>query len=203
MNIEVIDIDGHISAGSLLGTSGTKDIIDDINSSFGMSSEYFGSVDDIFKTGRETFVSRHIDDILKESARVSNITDKFMNEDVIKAILTEDDLLHIPPSMHMPILQDPEIRQLLKDERIDGFGILEEHLPEEDVYGRLIRNGYVEDLSEAMDENGNVEFVWEYEQDDPELDIDELDYVMETRKFIKKIIDTTQKDPTNYPMYRG
>jgi hypothetical protein len=192
-----------VPAGALLGTSGSKAIIDDINNSYGMNSEYFGSVNDIFKSNRETFVSTFITDIMEEANKVKIIANQLFETEGYKPIICEDDLINIPSKMILPILLEPEVRSLLKEGRIDGFGFDEALLPEEDYYGRLCKNGYVEDTLEALDEDGNLTLTFEFKDTDPELSLDEMDYIMETRQYIKNILKTTYKDPTNYPMNRS
>jgi hypothetical protein len=201
--MDIIDLNCSVPAGALLGTSGSKSIIDDINNSYGMHSDYFGSVNDVFKSGRETFVSSFITDIMNEANKVKIIANQLFEPDGYKAIITEDDLINIPSKMILPILLEPEVRSLLKEGRIDGFGYDEANLPEEDYYGRLCNNGYVEDTLSALDEKGNLELTFEFEDTDPELSLDEMDYIMETRQYIKNILRTTYKDPTNYPMSRS
>jgi len=201
--MDIIDLNCMVPAGALLGTSGSKAIIDDINNSYGMNSEYFGSVNDIFKSNRETFVSTFITDIMEEANKVKIIANQLFETEGYKPIICEDDLINIPSKMILPILLEPEVRSLLKEGRIDGFGFDEALLPEEDYYGRLCKNGYVEDTLEALDEDGNLTLTFEFKDTDPELSLDEMDYIMETRQYIKNILKTTYKDPTNYPMNRS
>lgn len=201
--MDIIDLNCMVPAGALLGTSGSRAIIDDINNSYDMNSEYFGSIDDIFKSNRETFVSTFITDIMDEANKVNIIANQLFETEGYKSIICEDDLINIPSKMILPILLEPEVRDLLKEGRIDGFGFDESFLPEEDYYGRLCNNGYVEDTLSALDKDGNLTLTFEFKDTDPELSLDEMDYIMETRKYIKNILKTTYKDPTNYPMNRS
>lgn len=201
MEIEVIDVEGIVSSGALLGTSGTKDILDGISESFGMNTDYFGSVDDVFSARRESFISTHIDPILQQSVFVEGVIEKIEQPDEFVPITNENDLLHIPPCMHVAILCDPVVKDLLEDERIDGFGIEAKDLPKNDPYNNLL-SGYVEDITEAWDENGTVEYVCTFDEMDPELSDDEIDHLRDTREYIREVIEKTYKDPTKYPFNR-
>ena len=112
--------------------------------------------------------------------------------------------------MQLPILLDPEVLQLLKQGRIDGFGYSYEQLKDvEDVYGRYINNGLCECVQEALQkdpETGETyieteEVFW---SDDPQFTEDEIDKMAATREFIKLyILSQSNLDPSSISEERG
>ena len=202
-NVTNINLDYSCSAGSLLGTTGTREIIDELNTSLGLNSSFFGGVEDIFRTQRSALLDNTLNPILRANQVVEVATNKLFNNDVIRPIVCEDDLLNIPPCMHLAILTMPRVKSLLEEERIDGFGVDPKLLPDDDMYGRLISNGRVDDLLDSMDKNGEVIFHWDFYEGDVELTEEELDYIEESRKYINNLLDKTIYDPTCFPISRS
>lgn len=191
------------SPGSLLGTEGTADIIRSINLNMGMDHGFFGSVNDVFQAGRQAFVQNIIEPIRRVTTQLKNTAAKLLRNDVIVPLVTIEDFHYVPPKMHMPILMYEPVRALHAEGRIDGFGYNAEDLPTEDVYGRLISNGRVDDVRAAMDKTGTFEVHYCFDSMDPELSFEELDYIDTTRQAIDELLANTSVDPTNAPMTRG
>lgn len=194
-----IRLDAVPTPGALLGTSGSAELIANINSRLGLVSDYFGSVHDVFSRGRQAFVRNIVEPIRQVGLQVRQAANKFVKNDVYIPLVDRKDFEeYIPPCMQMPILMHEPVRRLHEQGRISGFGIAPEALPEEDAYGRLINNGVVEDLASAMDKNGEFTVYWEYDTMDPDLSHQDLDYIEQTRDAITAMLGGSDRwDPTN------
>lgn len=192
-----IYLDGVPSLGSLLGTSGRKQIIDNLNINMGTNHEYFGSVHDIFAKGRQAFVQNVVDPIRRNAAKISQAVVKYTRPDVIMELTKEKDFEYIPPCMEMSILLYPPVYELFKQGRVEGFGYHPEQVSSNDYYGRLINNGTYNDDVTPLDDDGDFTVTYEYHDSDPELSEAELNMIENTREAVKRIIDNTLLDPTN------
>lgn len=193
---------GAVSAGSLLGTTGTSALLSSINDSLGGSS-FFGSVHDGFRDIRNSFVENIVRPIQQAAVAMQSVVNILMNPDTIRPLVNGEDLRAIPPCMYEPIIMFPPVRLLLNQGRISGFGYDPEKLPEEDTWGRLINNGCVHDVLANVDADGDVPVDYEWRSTDPNPSFEELDAVELTRSFIFKLLETTTLDPTDYPFDRG
>lgn len=146
---------------------------------------------------------------LNESERIiSNVTNKMVNSDYIRPIVSMADLeAGIPPSMHLPIVYYQPVRVMLEDGLVDGFGIDPKSLAPNDIYESVLQSGYVDNItSESLDEDDCVELVYKYNTDDPELTDDEVDAIRETREYIDKFMTdkaTSHLDFTDYTSLHG
>jgi hypothetical protein len=151
---------------------------------------------------RQHFIDNRIKPI-REKAR-DFIKAKIVEFNVADKIVIIDDeskLEAIPTCMQEGILAFEPIKTLFEQHRIFGFGF--ESAPEEDVYGRLINNGRIDDIAEAMDKDGMVEFEWTWKSTDPDYTFEDLDNMEATREWLEKFLEETNIDPTDYPNVRG
>ena len=197
----MIQLNASPTLGLMVGTSATSSLIAQINSEMGGGS-FFSEIGDVLNKKRQMFIDNKIKPI-REMAR--NIIKKKLKDfsvaDKIVIIDDEKKLEAIPTCMHEPILAYAPIKELFNEGRIYGFGF--EEAPEEDMYGRLINNGRIEDVGAAMNKKGEVTFKYEWTSLDPDLDIDELDCIEETRNWLDKFLSSSQIDPTDYPNLKG
>jgi len=193
---------GSISAGALLGTTGSSDLVSSINASFS-NSTFLSGLSESFHDIRNSFMQNVVRPIQIGRQAIASRVNRLLNPDMIRPLIKEEDFQSVPPSMYMPIVLYPPVRRLLEQGRISGFGFDPDHLPEEDVYGRLINNGTVYDVLGSADKDGNVWLTWEWCSLDPNLSFDELDAIEKTRETIARILSNTMFDPTDYPCERG
>ena len=193
---------GSISAGALLGTTGTSELIASINESL-MGSNFVSNIKDTFHEIRNSFFENVIKPIQKGKNEVIQLANVLMNPDVIRPLIDIIDFKAIPPVMYEPIIMFPPVRTLLEQGRINGFGFDPDFLPQEDVWGRLINNGVCEDVLSNVDENGEVWLSWEFQSTDPDHTLEELDAIDLTRQAILRILETTDLDPTDISEERG
>lgn len=191
------------SIGSLLGTSGNLALVNNINQSLGGDTNWFGSMMDNLSGIRNVFIDNVITPIKSTIRQVENVVKTMLNPDVIRPLITLDDFRSPPPSMHLPILTFVPVRELLEQGRITGYGYNAEFLPKEDVVGRLIDNGTVHDILTAVQADGTVQFVDEWDSTDPLYSNEELDHLEVTRNKILDILATTKLDPTDITEERG
>jgi hypothetical protein len=103
--------------------------------------------------------------------------------------------------MHMPILMHAPVKDLFERGLIDGYGYDPTHLPEEDVYGRLIDNGRVSTWYDGPKLPDTFRTI--HRSDDPDLTPAELDHIEMTRNFIDTFLIETVFDPTSPDDVRG
>ena len=133
--------------------------------------------------------------------KIINFTDNYVEAGIFP--ITNETLLNsIPYDMLEPIVTFEPVKQLIKDEKIYGFGINYEDIPEEDVWGRLCSNGVVE-LDEDTDVS-KVKLEWKWESTDPEYTFEDIEAISKTRDFISKFIEQEMqneapRDFSNFP----
>lgn len=205
MNIRKAITVGDIpSPGALLGTTGSRRLIETINDSLGTAA-FFGSMNDRYAAVTNAFIEKVVKPIQEIGQTISHVSRTLINPDEYRHLETLDDFRYTPPCMQMPILTYAPVRKLLEQGRISGYGFDPDDLPTEDVFGRLCSNGTIEDMSAAYSEAGNgiPDFMYDFYDDDPELSFDELRYIEETRKTIDHILEATLWDPTDPTQERG
>lgn len=187
------------SPGALLGTSGGSELIQSINDSIG-NTEWFESARNAFAPMHNAFLQNVVNPIRQTMTALSSTVTSYLNPDVFRPLVQENDLVSIPPCMHIPILMAPAVQHLHEQGRIDGFGYDPDTLPYEDVHGRLLQNGHIENaLSEPPSDNPNYHpMVYIWDSNDPQLDDEEIEAIRDTREFIETYIRETGIDPTAY-----
>lgn len=199
---QVILDSGLVDAGALLGTTGRQDLINDINSRCGGSS-FFGSEHDPYRDSYSVFMSTVVNPLREARDKLIATSNTLFRMDRYRAITSVAELEQgIPPSMHMGIVMYEPVRKMLEEERIDGFGIKPNELPDEDVFGRLIRNGTVHLYNGCLDKDSQYVITDEVTSLDPEIDREDLDMLQDTRDFIDKFMkdeNTKYMDFTDYP----
>ena len=190
------------SLGSLLGTTGNQQLVKNINESLG-SAAFFGSARDMYASVNNAFIENIIVPIRQTVHQIQDTVKTFLNPDSIRPLVTQADFKHIPPCMQLPLLMHPQVRKLLEEGRIAGFGANPAWLPKEDAYGRLINNGAVDHVLSQIDKDGRVEFVNVYESTDPIYSWDELDAIAASRRYMEIILRDTKLDPTDIGSERG
>lgn len=206
MRICELTMDTNIlSLSTLLGTNGQQELINDINARGGGGS-YFGSVNDPFREGFTNFMNQIVIPIRNVRNAMKHTFDAMMMKDVFRPIDSIEKLeMGIPPCMYYPIIYTPVIRQLLYEERIDGFGIDIQTLREDDPYQVLLDNGHVELHSTTLEKDGKYTIRFCEDTSAPELTFEEVDALRATREFINRFYQeesTRVLDFTSYPDLR-
>lgn len=181
MPIPIIECSVVPNITASLGSTGKKSLLSAINTSWGGSGVLFGSDIDPLGDRYRTFLSRVVAPAVSDSIAVTAVHDACTDTSDFRPIVCENDLRNIPPSMHVPIMTHPVMRRLLGEDRISGFGLAPWDLPEEDIVGRLLSNGRIENI----DPKGPpvvFEHVWR--TGDPTYDGDALEAIEATREFI-------------------
>lgn len=192
-----------LSLSALLGTSSSQNLIDDINARSG-ATNFFGSVNDPFKTGFQNFMMNVVQPI-KEVSRLAQATaKKLFSKDVYRPISSIKDLKNgIPPCMQEMVAYYPPIRSMIEEERIDGFGYNPKHMFDYDIYGKALDSGHVDDVFSKMDKDTGEFTIHFYEDDElPVMTREEKEAARITREFIDKFMSdevTSSVDFTDYP----
>jgi hypothetical protein len=185
------------SLGSLFGTSASSDLINQINSSL-PTQGVFGSSLDPFKAHYENFLTNIVNPILAthdqiQQLQVISITSE---EDKIISIYNLDQLqFHCPSMMRLPILMYPPVMQLYEENKLTAWNLdIPKEVREHDIYGEAIKN-CVADL-DWNEEEGLIGYTY-WESTYPDITLDELEDIQETRDFIDQILEETDFDPTD------
>lgn len=203
MNVSCLSLaSNNISMGALLGTTGSSELLRNINAASG-GTTYFGSANDPHRGIHQTFMQMVVNPLRTASAAIANVQAKLERKDTMRAINSIEELERgIPPTMHLPIVYYPPIRKMLEDERIDGFGIDPKQLDVEDIYADILKSGYIEFSSEDLDKDGGITMAHIFNSDDQELELEEIEFIRATREYIDEFMndeDTSFMDFTDYP----
>ena len=202
MNVSEMSLDTNIlSLGSLLGSTGSQELVRDINRHCG-NSTFFGSADDPFRQGFARFMETIAVPIRQVGMQVKSAVDKIFKKDEIRPIVSMKDLQHIPPCMHAPIIYHPPVRKMLEEERIDGFGIDPKKLEDGDIYNDVLESGHCWISSDTLGKDGSIEYTTFESSDAPELTKEECMDILATRYFLNQIMEdekTEHFDVTDFP----
>jgi hypothetical protein len=188
--------------GNMLGTSGSAELIKLINYQTGGGSSYYGSDNDPYRNNYYHFMQNIVNPIRETHLKLQAAKMTIEQPDTYRVIDSIEELEKgIPPCMYDAIVTFPPIRKLAQAGKIEAFGLDVNNYPLEDVYGRLIDNGTVVLLPENI-KDGMIELKYKWVSTDPDLSIDEIEIVRETREFLDEFLtnkNTEHIDPTSIP----
>lgn len=202
------------TAGQLFGNTSSTECLKQIAQNFGQNTSYFGSDMDPMRNQYAHFRQNVLQPYFQVQQCLHQADALFERQDVFYPITSLEALQEgPPPCMWVPILMYPPIMELLKDEKICGYGFDPNTFPEvdPDPYGRLINNGTIQlfnDNTTFTDKNDPDAFWVEevYTTYDPKVTDEELMALEKTRKFLDAFMaaeDTMYLDPTNPFELRG
>lgn len=203
IELQSLSLDTNLlSLGAILGTSGSSELISNINQRCG-SGSFFGSMEDPFRTGYQAFMTKIVEPIRHVQQTLFSTAKSLFHKDVYRPIDSRKELEKgIPPCMQLGIVYYAPIRRMLEEESIDGFGIDIKTLREDDPFEPVLNSDYVELYSDVLRGKGDFDmYHYEY-SDSPELSDDEIVALRKTREYIDRFIvdDETQCfDFTSFP----
>ncbi len=203
IELQSLSLDTNLlSLGAILGTSGSSELISNINQRCG-SGSFFGSMEDPFRTGYQAFMTKIVEPIRHVQQTLFSTAKSLFHKDVYRPIDSRKELEKgIPPCMQLGIVYYAPIRRMLEEESIDGFGIDIKTLREDDPFEPVLNSDYVELHSDVLRGKGDFDmFHYEY-SDSPELSDEEIVALRKTREYIDRFIvdDETQCfDFTSFP----
>lgn len=187
-------------AGMLLGTHGSQEILNEINSRFASSGVMFGSDSDPMADCYKEFKRTHVN-LARDTINLLEKANAIVGRDQNKIIelSCEEDLVEIPTCMYLPILTYEPIRKLYKKESIFGWGVEDEFVADADPYDHVIKNGLIET---NIDGTWPKEYCWMWTTEDPYISIEDRDKLLFSRRFVsayieKQILEGTMRDPTD------
>ena len=189
-----LTLGGVPTLASLIGTSGEAPLLRSINMDMN-NNDFFGGVNDLMARSRDAFVTNIVRPIQMIGNSIKNMTNFFDYDEKYIPITSEDLLTKIPVCMQDSILRYEPVRKLFDSGRIFGFG--HTAIVDGDPYGRLISNGFVEDVFEAMDDKCEFEFKYEWHSTDPDLSEEEIESIDETRRYLDWVLRNTDIDFTD------
>lgn len=174
----MLQISAQAMPGMFLSTATPRATLDRINSTLG-GVGYFGTANDPFRDGHMQYMQSYVVPIQLAQEQVREYARAHVDKDYIRALTCEEDFFTTPPCMYMPILSYAPVYELLKQGRIDGYGIPIEAVHDDDPYGRAIENG-------ALWYNGEHDcrtdtIVWYIGNEEIEMEEDEKMNLLVTR----------------------
>lgn len=187
------------SLGALVGTVSSAPVIHSFNQRWGNSQGViFGQTGDPYKDNYAHFNTLVNDVMIPVQHQVTEIIQN-IEKPKLQPIQSESDLRDISDNMKVPILVYEPVRKLFEEDKIYGFGYDKKYLPHEDVYGRLIDNFSADFNHKELPSS----FIGIWESSDPKLSDEDLDAIIESRKFIDEWLeqqlgsDGDRIDPTD------
>ena len=201
--LSLLSLPSSIPLGLLSGQYGQQAVLEELNNSWRNSGSgvIFGT--DTFSERFKAFSAMLGERIDTVKETVLKTVEAACCPNKFQEITCEDDLMHVPACMFIPILTDPFIRGKYEEGMLDGWGVTADQLPEEDVYGRLIKNGRFDTGTEDYQRDAPVQWVWA--NDDPDLTREQLDMIEDARGFCSTFLqeqlgeDGDMRDFTNLP----
>lgn len=190
------------SSSAIFGTAGSAELLRTINDRMG-STSFFGSMADRNAEISNHFIQNIVAPIQATIQVMAGAITSLSAQDVFRPLTTFDDFQYVPPCMYESLIFYPPMKRMLEQGRIEGWGYDADNLTDEDRWGRLIKNGVVEDVLEAHAGDDDIIYEQTFDSGDPDWDLDKLDAVESARRTIDRMMAETQFDPSNYPMERG
>lgn len=168
------------SIGALLNTTQSRSVLDAINAQSG------GGV--CFGQQGNPYAERYM--ALREALTVIDDADRVITRtvttikipDKIIPVTSIEEARVVPPCMYFPILTYGPVRKLFEEGKLYGYNIDPKCLPEEDDYGRMIKNGTAVVGEDEL-------FEWEWRSTDPRHTDEELKIIDETRKWFGEFLE--------------
>lgn len=186
------------SVSALMGNMSSVQSLDNINNS--INNFQVSNFSKELQSRRDSMIN-HVINPLRKTYDLIKGTFNIGDSNLFKSITTLKDLNNPPPIMYEAILTHKPIYKLWVNERIDGYDVVS--LPDRDIYGDYINTGTVEDVLDNMDDDGCIEHVITWTDEDPDLSFKEMDMILDTREYLDELLATTMLDPTNIYKRRG
>lgn len=180
--LSLIELPTAIPLGIYSGQHGCQAVLEELNASWRNSGSGVIFSNDTFSNRFKEFSSMIGKQITEVKDTVLRAVEAVCCPNKIQELTCAEDLQNIPACMHIPILTMPEIRPLFEAGRLNGWGVTADQLPEEDVVGRLIKNGRFDTGDPDYDPEAPVR--WTFVSDDPDYTREELDKIETSREFI-------------------
>ena len=170
--LSVVETPQAIPLSSFTGVDGMRDVLEHMNSTWRGSGPGV-----IF--GEGVFGDRY----RKFTELVTNKQREF------QLIDSQEALEHIPPCMYIPILTFAPVRKLWEDGMLHGWDINPEDIPEEDVVGRLIKNGRFDSSDEEWMKDKERGVSYTTATNDPDYTREQLNLIESSREFIDEWLE--------------
>ncbi len=196
----IMTVDTMPGAGALLGSTGTAAVLNAINAG-ATGASFFGSANDPFRNITNSFIQNFVVPAQNMAHQLASTAFSMTRANEIVSINSITELNQITPAMYYPILMMPEMRQLLEQGRIQGWGISIDHVPAYDSYGNVINSNLIDGSDPNCD--------WTFRErislcEDPfMLNLDERRYLRQARDVVRRALEETDLDPTNPMVTRG
>ncbi len=184
----LVDVGAMPTASAMLGEGGFNPVVDRLNAEWAETNGViFGDRDD-FNGARGTYFQQLVTDPINVAMiEIQSSVGFLMGSNEIRPLVTEESLLTVPDVMKVGILTSPTIRPHFESGRLYGWNIEPSILPDEDIIGRLIGNGMVQ---QTLNDKGKLEFAqeyieWTWTSDDPEMTLDEVDMYEDSRTYFE------------------
>lgn len=183
-------------------------VLDLLNS--GSGSSYFGSTADRYRDVYANTMRQHVATVWQANEQIYAAAGALANTDEIRPLTTPEAISAPPPCMVKAVLSYPPLNDLWRNGYVQGYGDLtpEECVNDREYYTReILRNGIVhtddDATGKALITDDALHFEYEWHDDDPYLTHKQKEDIRETWRYIQKILDDTDMDPTDITSVRG
>ena len=199
------EIDNVPNLSAMIGSVGSQDVIDQINTRWGGASTVaFGQVSNPMNTGYQQFLNLVNGQLARTDQLVQQVAQSVLYPETWRTIDSEEALVMPPPSMQVALLMTPPILDLFKNHQISGWGWDPDTFPDRDMYERTLTNGVVETRPDPKDVPDEVVRMWSTDETDYDIDNDEdYDALVQSRRYLTKLLnqelgpDGLRRDPTD------
>jgi len=203
--LNLLSLPSAIPLSVFTGSTGMQDVIDHMNAKWHTQGNgvIFGEgvFGERYRAFTELVSNRQSEAIRMVEKTIQSVT----CPDMFQVIDNMESLEHVPPCMYIPLLTHEPLRKLFEEGRIGGWGVKPEELPEEDIAGRMMKNGRFDSADEEWrkDPNSGVSYV--FKTGDPDYTIEQLNMIETSRWFIDRVLekslgpDGDMLDPTDLP----
>ena len=205
--LSMVDLPVSVPLGVYTGGFGSQAVLDELNKSWRNAT---GGV--IF--GQDTFGEKFkafSNMVMSQAQEIHDTVLKTIEAECcpnkVQEILCSDDFFSIPACMYIPILTDPRIRPFYETGQLNAWGVKSADMPEEDVVGRLIKNGRFSTSDPDYKPDSLV--TWTFKSNDPEFTSEELEKIESTRDYICSFLEAElgpegeKRDFTDFPNRMG
>lgn len=185
-----------------VGNYAPSHVLEQINRDMGAERIHFGSVGERFNSLFNTFDNLFVKTLNTAKIMIDQTKKVIQGTVTMIPILTEDDLYIVPENMHIPLLAYEPLRKLHVEEKIDGWGVSPDWVPNDDPWKPVLEFGYIE--TDPITGDLPEEVFWQWSTHDPELSDSEVEALRESRRYFETMIaqelgkDGQMRDPTGW-----
>lgn len=185
--LSLVELPAVLPLGCYTGQCGSQAVLDELNATWRNSGSGVIFGQDTFGERFKAFSNMVTSQVKSIANTVIKTVECITCPNKIQVIESIEDLNRVPACMYIPILTMPEVRPLFEAGQLNGWGLDIGDLPQEDVVGRLLRNGTLNSADPEYTRDQPMTF--EFKSGDPNYTFEELDKIETTRRWISSFLE--------------